>query len=69
MNKEKVELALYSVVELTDVEDRKCTGWLVPSENRKEYYILPLNDICSILVFKKSHIKSIKYLSNGVIIK
>lgn len=70
MLKAKINTALYSRVELTDVDNNKWVGWLVPSHhNPKEYMILPIDLEKYLTVFSASAIKSIKYLFNGYVIK
>ena len=64
-NKETLELAFYKYVELVDFEDYVYCGWFVPNiKNPKEYFILNKNR-GNILVFHRSHIKSITYANNG----
>ena len=70
MLKTKINNALYCRVELTDFENEKFVGWLIPSQyNPKEYTILPFDSESRVTTFKASYIKSIKQLSNGVILK
>ena len=54
-------------VDLADIECRVYRGYFVVKDNR--YYLLPLTVEFKHYVFKFSQIKSIKYLSNGVIFK
>ena len=70
MLRAKINNALYCRVELTDFENEKYVGWLIPSPyNNKEYMIMPIKDLLYTVSFKASMIKSIKHLSNGVILK
>ena len=70
MLKAKINNALYCRVELTDFENETHFGWLVPSPyNKKEYMILPFLCNKSKVSFNASMIKSIKHLSNGVVLK
>ena len=70
MLRAKINNALYCRVELTDSEYEKFVGWLVPSQyNPKEYTILPFDSESRVTTFKASLIKSIKHLSNGVVLK
>lgn len=67
MKKETIDMALYSVVELTEkYSGIRITGWLVPYKNR--YRILPI-DSREIYTFWASSIKFIRYLSNGYILR
>lgn len=64
-NKETLELAFYKYVELVDFENEVYCGWFVPNiKNPKEYFLLNRNHK-NTQVFLRSHIKSIKYASNG----
>lgn len=58
--------ALFHIVKLIDFEDEEFIGWLVPKDGK--YYLLPLNSEDSIYVLKRSHIKKLYHLSNGVLI-
>lgn len=58
--------ALYHVVKLIDFEGEEFIGWLVPKD--KDYYLLPLNQIDNIYTLKRSHIKELYHVSNGVLI-
>lgn len=70
MKKEIIEKALYDAVILIDIEDKKLKGYLVPNQHFKnKYTLLPLNDYNSSYTYSASHIKSIQYLRNGVILK
>ena len=69
MKKSMISNALYCRVELTDFEDEKHIGWLIISPyNKNQYMILPLYSGVTIS-FNASMIKSIKHLSNGVVLK
>lgn len=70
MLKAKINNALYCRVELTDFENEKYVGWLIPSPyNKREYMIMPIQDMYYTTTFTASAIKSIKHLSNGVVLK
>lgn len=69
MLKAKINNALYCRVELTDSENKKYIGWLIPSPYNKGYMILPFLSNEIIMSFNASMIKSIKHLSNGVVLK
>lgn len=66
--KEAINLyALYCAVKLIDIDNIEYKGWLVPKENN--YMLLPINDNnFNRYIFKKSHIKAIYHLTNGVLI-
>lgn len=72
--KEAIEkYALYHAVKLIDVDNIEYNGWLVLKDNN--YMILPIYDLGqkSIFegnryIFKRSHIKAIYHLTNGVLI-
>ncbi len=69
MKKDRLDLALYSQVVLTDIDNHRITGWLVrDNHNPKKYAILPLDKDC-IFTYSASYVKSIQYLSNGYILK
>lgn len=70
MTKNKIELALNCPVELVDFENEVFQGYLVYTKDWKGgYLVLPFDYKKDIYFFKASHIKSIKHLRNGVIIK
>lgn len=70
MLKAKINNALYCRVELTDFENERFVGWLIPSPyNHKKYSVLPIDVEKCIATFTTSAIKSIKHLSNGVVLK
>lgn len=70
MLKAKIKNALYCRVELTDVDNEKFVGWLIPSPyNNKKYSVMPIDSAKCITTFPASAIKSIKHLSNGVVLK
>lgn len=70
MKKSMINNALYCRVELTDFEDEKYIGWLIPSPyNIREYMIMPIQNITYKVTFGASYIKSIKHLSNDVVLK
>lgn len=58
--------ALFHVVRLIDFEDEEFIGWLVSKDGN--YYLLPLNSVDSIYVLKRSHIKKLYHVSNGILI-
>ncbi len=63
-----VYYANYHAVKLIDFENQEYTGWLVPEVSSGDLLLLPLNDIWHIYKFKRSHIKEIYHLTNGVLI-
>lgn len=64
-SKKILEYAFYKYVELVDFEDEVYCGWFVPNiHNEREYYLLNRNH-SNTRVFLRSHIKSIRYASNG----
>ncbi len=70
MLKAKINNALYCRVELTDVNNDKFVGWLIQSPyNNRHYMILPIDKVNSATGFTARAIKSIKHLSNGVVLK
>ncbi len=58
--------ALYHAVKLIDNDDIEYNGWLVPKD--KYYILLPLNSIWKTYSFRKTQIKAIYHLTNGVLI-
>ena len=58
--------ALYHVVKVVDFENEEFIGWLVPKDTG--YYVLPLDNTSGIYLLKRSHIKKIYHISNGVLI-
>ena len=59
--------ALYCAVKLIDIDNKEYNGWLVIKDNY--YTILPIDDKnFNRYGFKRSHIKAIYHLSNGVLI-
>ena len=67
-NREQLENCLYSAVELTDFDNNVKKGWFV-KKSAKEYVLLPFDDIWHTYIYHKSHIKKIKFLTNGFEIK
>ena len=63
-----VYYANYHAVRLIDFENQEYKGWFVPNTQRGEWMLLPLDDIWNTYSFKRSHIKKIYHLSNGVLI-
>jgi hypothetical protein len=63
-----VSYANYHAVRLIDFEGQEYKGWLVPEVPSGDLLLLPLNDIWHIYKFKRSHIKEIYHLTNGVLI-
>ena len=65
-----VKLALYNIVDVHLVGVGTITGWLIPDRyDSRAYMILPLNEDEGTYSFRPSYIKSIKYHSNGVVLK
>lgn len=64
-SKEIISYAFYKHVELVDFEDYVYRGWLVPDINNPKNYLILSEHRDNIPVFKRSHIKSITYTSNG----
>ena len=54
-------------VEVVDIWNKINRGWLIKIGN--EYKLFPFNDIWVVYVYKVSHIKSIKHLTNNFEIK
>lgn len=69
MKKSNIKLALNCPVELVDFEDEVFQGYLVYSKDKGGYLVLPFDYNKDIYFFKASHIKSIKYLWNEVVLK
>jgi len=67
LNKETIVNFDLRAVELTDIDDNKWRGHFIIKN--KKYYLLPFNDFFTTYVFSLSSIKSIKHLTNNVIIK
>ena len=67
LNRETVVNFDLKPVEVTDTNGAKWKGHFVI--RGKKYYVLPFNDFFTTYVFNLSGIKSIKHLTNGVIIK
>lgn len=59
--------ATYHIVRLIDFENEEFIGWFVPKSNN-EYCLLPLNQFDNIYVLKRSHIKKLYHISNGMLI-
>lgn len=69
MLRKTINKALYSRVELTDFENDRIVGWLIPSPYNKKYMIMPIDVVNNSIQFNAGEIKSIKYLSNGYVLK
>ena len=54
-------------VEITDTNNHKEKGWLVIRDNN--YLLLPLESIWNRRIYKISHIKSVRILTNGLELK
>lgn len=67
ITKKKLENFLDKPVKLVDLEDETFLGWFVKRGN--VYLILPFDWHQSIYVFRASHIKSIMFLTNGLVVK
>ena len=52
-----------SAVEVVDCNGFAHRGWFIKINN--EYKLFPFDDIWSVYVYKVSHIKSIKHLTNN----
>ena len=63
-----VYYANYHAVRLIDFEGQEYKGWLVPHVPYGDLVLLPFDDIWNIYKFKRSHIKEIYHLTNGVLI-
>lgn len=59
----KLECFEKSAVELIDIDGGIYQGWFIKDGNKYELY--PFNNFTAIYIFKASHIKSIKHLTNG----
>ena len=64
----KLENYLYHAVELTDCDGIVKRGWFVINQ-QNEYILLPCDDIWGTYTYKASHIKKIKFLTNGYEVK
>lgn len=69
ITREKLNNYLYSAVELEDCNNCIKKGWFVPDKIKNQYALLPFIDIWHIYVYRISHIKRIKFLTNGYEIK
>lgn len=67
LNKETVHNFDLSAVELTDDDNEKWRGHFIIKGNK--YYLLPFDNYFKIYQFTLSRIKSIKHLTNNVVIK
>lgn len=67
-NEALVSYANYHAVRLIDFEGQEYKGWLVPHVPYGDIILLPLDDIWHTYTFKRSHIKEIYHLTNGVLI-
>lgn len=63
----KLENFLDMPVELIDLYGKIYSGWFV--KRGRVYSVLPFDWHESIFVFRASHIKSIMFLTNGVVVK
>lgn len=68
ITREKLENFLGHAVELEDCNKHIVKGWFIKTEP-KLYSIFPLDDIWRVYGFRLSHIKRIKFLTNGFEIK
>ena len=64
LTKENIKDMDMVAVIVTDIENNQDKGWFIVRGNN--YYLLPFNSIWRRRLYKWSHIKTIKYLSNGV---
>ena len=69
MKRDKLNISLYSQVELTDINGFKVRGWFVKDPYKPKKYAVLLLDRYSIFSFSASEIKSIQYLNNNYILK
>lgn len=69
MTRKKLQNCLFQAVELTDCDGITKKGWLIPVYHYKDYCLLPFDDIWHTYIYKVSHIKKIKFLTNGYEIK
>lgn len=66
MTKERLEVFINQPVELVDFGGDIYAGYLVIDKYKANYYtVLPFDWHKSIYTFRVSHIKSIKFLTNG----
>ena len=56
-----------SAVEITDWNNISHKGWFIKIDN--EYKLFPFDTIWNVYVYKASHIKSIKHLTNNFEVK
>lgn len=61
----KLENFINMPVKLIDCDDRILYGWFIKGTMKYYYVLLPFNDIWNTYSFRASHIKSIKFLTNG----
>ena len=54
-------------VEIIDWNNTIRKGWFIKIDN--QYKLFPFDDIWNVYVYKPSQIKSIKHLTNGVVLK
>ena len=60
------QYALLTAVKIVDIDNGEHKGWLV--QEGKKYYLLPLDDIFTIYVYSRTHIKEIYHLTNNLLI-
>jgi len=56
-----------SAVEITNLNNISHKGWFIKIDN--EYKLFPFDTIWNVYVYKASHIKSIKHLTNNFELK
>lgn len=67
ITKKKLEKFINTPVELLDIDDEKYSGWFIKSNNT--YLLLPFDWNECVHDYRASHIKAIKFLTNGFEIK
>ncbi len=63
LNKETIKNFIECPVEIIDCNNKVNKGWLIQKDDI--YKLLPFDTIWNVYVYKISHIKSIKHLTNN----
>ena len=70
MTRERLEAFINQPVELVTIDGDTYSGYFVINKYKVNYYaVLPFDWHESVYAFRASHIKSIKFLNNGHMIK
>lgn len=67
MTIKKLKVFINMPVELVDFDNDVHSGWFV--EGKNIYFLLPFDWHKSVYVFRASYIKSMKFLTNGQVVK